>query len=177
MHFCRTVLISDLLDDLHLLHRSNRRTYGDMMEAKRRRRWIEVQQMTMMYLKQNDFKSLYYDKWYVAFNWNSIRTPLNLFYLPEPEEHERFLIDDVCCKNTQSILVFNCSWRTILMESTFCNLHYNQLFITILEREFAKTIQPDIFNCYLPLGTLSTLGLPFPQWAIHWSLRRLCHMY
>ena len=108
---------------------------------------------------------------------NTIRTPLNLFNLPEPEEHERFLIDDVCCKNTQSILVFNCSWRTILMESTFCNLHYNQLFITILEREFAKTIQPDIFNCYLPLGTLSTLGLPFPQWAIHWSLRRLCHMY
>ena len=55
--------------------------------------------MTMMYLKQKkDFELLYYDKCYVPLrSGNAIRTPLNLFNLPEPEEHESFLIDDVRC--------------------------------------------------------------------------------
>ena len=41
---------------------------------------------------------------------------------PEPKEDVNFLIDDVDREHTESVLVFNCARRTIVVESAFGHL-------------------------------------------------------
>ena len=61
---------------------------------------------------------------------------------PEPKEDVNFLIDDVDREHTESVLVFNCARRTIVVESAFGHLKLKKNIILILN------------SCYLFLTTV-----------------------
>ena len=46
---------------------------------------------------------------------------------PEPKEDIDFLIDDVDSEHTESVLVFNCARRTIVVESAFGHLKLKKI--------------------------------------------------